>query len=131
MFIKSKISRILSVLHREPKPIFAKISYLHANKSLEGKRIIITGGGRGIGFSMAKKFVAENAEVLIAGRNEEILKKSAAEIGCKYLGLDVQDVKSFKDFFDRAEELIGEANCLVNNAGISLHEDNILAGLSL
>ena len=103
-------------------PTIAKISYLQPQNQLVGKKIIITGGGRGLGFAMAKKFKTEGADVLIAGRNEQILKSSAEEIGCKYLILDVQNIDSFKSFVDEADRLLGGVNCLVNNAGISLHE---------
>lgn len=126
--LKSKIRHLISfMLHGEPKPLYANITYLQPNERLKGKRIIVTGGGRGLGFAMAKRFVMEGAEVLIAGRNEETLMKSATEIGCKYLRLDVQEVESFQNFFNKAENLMGMINCLVNNAGISLHEENILS----
>lgn len=119
-------SIISFLLHGKKKPIVAHISYLSPSNRLKSKKIIITGGGRGLGFSMAKKFLAEGAEVLIAGRNEKILKKSAQEIGCKYLQLDVQNIESFKNFINQADCLLGGANVLVNNAGISLHEDGFL-----
>lgn len=128
MSIKSKIKHAISfLLHGETKPTIAHISYLQPNNLLAGKKIIITGGGRGLGFAMAKKFIAEGAEVLIAGRNDKTLKASAEEIGCKYLALDVQNVQSFKSFIDEADKLLGGVNCLVNNAGISLHENGFLA----
>ena len=127
MSLKSKINHAISfLLHGEPKPTYAKVTYLQPNQQLAGKKVIITGGGRGLGFAMAKKFVAEGADVLIAGRNGDTLSRSAAEIGCKYLQLDVQDVRSFKAFIDEADKLLGGANCLVNNAGISLHENGFL-----
>lgn len=106
--------------------VTANITYNSPNQTLVGKKIIITGGGRGLGFAMAKKFKAEGAEVLIAGRNEKTLKDSAEKIGCKYLVLDVQNVASFKTFINQADELLCGVNCLVNNAGISLHEPTFL-----
>lgn len=128
MKVKQTIRRILSfLLHGETRPIYANISYLRPNERLKGKNIIVTGGGRGLGYAMAKRFTEEGATVLIAGRNVETLKKSSAEIGCAYLELDVQDIDTFCEFFNKAENLIGKVNCLVNNAGISLHEENILA----
>lgn len=127
MSLKSKLKQTISfIIHGKPKKTIANISYLQPNNQLLGKRIIITGGNRGLGYAMAKKFKAEGAEVLIAGRNEKTLKTSAEEIGCKYLQLDVQDINSFKTFFDKAEKILGEINCLVNNAGISLHEKGFL-----
>lgn len=92
MGIKSKLKHTISfLLHGEVKPIYANIHYLAPNEHLKGKKIVITGGGRGLGFAMAKKFVSEGAKVLIAGRNEQTLKQSASEINCLYLPLDVQD----------------------------------------
>ena len=129
MSLKSEIKRIISFLfHGAPKHTYThvNVSYLLPNKQLAGKKIIITGGGRGLGFAMAKKFISEGAEVLIAGRNADTLAISAAEIGCKYLQLNVQDVSSFKIFIDEANKLLGGVNCLVNNAGISLHENGFL-----
>lgn len=125
--MKTFVKHVLSfLLHGETKPTIANISYLQPNKRLTGKKIVITGGGRGLGFSMAKKFKEEGAEVLIAGRNEQTLKESAAKIGCLYQKLDVQDTNSFVTFFDKAETLLNGINCLVNNAGISLHENGFL-----
>lgn len=122
-----KIMHMASVfLHGKPRPVVANISYLGPNERLRGKKIIITGGGRGLGLSMAKRFISEGADVLIAGRNEDTLKNSATELGCKYLQLDVQNIDEFKEFVRHADNILGGVNCLVNNAGISLHENSIL-----
>ena len=114
------------IFHGTPKKVIANITYLQPNNLLVRKKILITGGGRGLGYAMAKKFKSEGAEVLIAGRNEKKLKISAERIGCKFLMLDVQDVNSFKSFIDDADRMLGGINCLVNNAGISLHEKGFL-----
>lgn len=124
MNLKSRLKHIVSfLLHGDPKPVYANISYLSPNETLCGKKVVITGGGRGLGFSMAKKFVAEGAEVLIAGRNMKVLEESAKKLECKYLQLDVSNPSEFDAFMDKAEELLGGLNVLVNNAGISLHEN--------
>ena len=114
------------LLHGETRPVVAHITYLQADRQLEGKKIIITGGGKGIGYAMAKKFKAAGADVLISGRDEAKLKVAANEIGCSYLTLDVRDTESFESFIDDANRILGGANCLVNNAGISLHENGFL-----
>ena len=127
MSFKQKIKHAISfLLHGEPKPTYANVSYLQPNQQLANKKIIITGGGRGLGFSMAKKFISEGAEVLIAGRNEKTLRESASILGCKFLILDVQCIKDFDVFFDEADKMLDGINCLVNNAGISLHEKGFL-----
>lgn len=124
MSLKSRLKHLVSfLLHGDPKPVYANISYLSPNETLCGKKVVITGGGRGLGFSMAKKFVAEGAEVLIAGRNIKVLEESAKKLECKYLQLDVSNPSEFDAFMDKAEELLGGLNVLVNNAGISLHEN--------
>lgn len=104
------------------KNITANISYLQPNGRLAGKKIIVTGGGKGLGAAMAKKFVAEGASVLISGRNEQTLRSTADKIGCKYLTLDIQNTAELDNFISEANRLLEGVDCLVNNAGISLHE---------
>lgn len=102
--------------------ITANISYLQPNERLSGRKIIITGGGKGLGAAMATKFISEGATVLISGRNEKTLKEKAQQIGCEYLTLDVQDTESLDKFIHDADRILDGVDCLVNNAGISLHE---------
>lgn len=124
MGIKSKLKHMISfLLHGDPKPIYANITYLSPNETLRGKKVVITGGGRGLGFAMAKKFKAEGAEVLIAGRNLKVLEESAQTIGCDYLKLDVSNPSEFDAFMKKAVDKLNGINVLVNNAGISLHEN--------
>lgn len=114
------------VLHGIPEvTIKADISYISSGEFLRGKRIVVTGGGRGLGLAMAKKFQSEGARVLIAGRNIELLKKIATQYDFEYCRLDVQDVSSFADFWEEVFHKLGWVDALVNNAGISLHEGNI------
>lgn len=91
---------------------------------LDNRRVVVTGGGRGLGFSIAARCVAEGATVLLTGRNRDSLEKAASMLGgAKYLVLDMNDVDTFPSFFSKAEELLGgEVDSLVCNAGISLHE---------
>ncbi len=121
--LKSKLKKLLSfLLHGKQRPVYAKITCIDPSNKLKGKKIVVTGGGRGLGASMAEKFVKEGAYVLIAGRNESVLKTTADKIGCQYLTLDVSDVYTFDNFINKAEEMLGGITSLVNNAGISLHE---------
>lgn len=121
MSLRSIVQSILS--YRRPiTNLSASITYLAPNESLLGKKIIVTGGGRGIGFSIAEKLMKEGAEVLIASRSEESLNKIASQIGCKYLTLDITKPDSFSQFIEDADKALGGLNGLVNNAGVSLHE---------
>lgn len=124
MSVKQFIKRgLIFIFKGTPvKKTVAEISYLSPSCTLKGKKIIITGGGSGLGLSMAKKFIDEAAEVLIAGRNLNKLEKAADKLGCKYLQLDVSDCGSFENFIAQANQKLGGINVLVNNAGVSLHE---------
>ena len=104
------------------KNITAHISYLQPDGRLAGKKIIVTVGGKGLGAAMATKFVSEGATALVSGRKEVDLKATANKIGCSYVTLDVQDTSVLDRFIQDADEILGGADCLVNNAGISLHE---------
>ena len=104
------------------KNISANITYLKPHGRLNGKKIIVTGGGKGLGAAMAKKFKEEGASVLISGRNEALLKETAEKIGCMWLRLDVQDTSGLDRFVAEADCMLDGVDCLVNNAGISLHE---------
>ena len=102
----------------------AKISLSSPTDKLAGKKIIVTGGGRGLGAAMAKNFVQEGASVLITGRSEDTLKKTSEEIGCSYMVLDMMSPEKFDKFINDAEGKLGGLDVLVNNAGVSLHENS-------
>ena len=103
------------------------VGQIQAGNILQGKKIVITGGGSGLGYAMAKKFISEGAEVVISGRNADKLKVAAEKIGssnCKTVVADVCDVAHSMDFLENAKELLdGRIDCLVSNAGVSLHEN--------
>lgn len=103
------------------------IDQIQSGNILKGKKIIITGGGSGLGFAMAKKFISEGAEVVISGRNADKLNLAVEKLGssnCKSIVYDVCDVDYSMDFLEKAKNLLGgQIDCLVSNAGISLHEN--------
>ncbi len=88
---------------------------------LKGKRILVTGGGSGLGKEMTRHFVKHGAEVYICGRRENVLKDAADEImsehGGKvnYFPLDIRDAMSIEE---NIENVFNEAplDGLVNNA---------------
>jgi len=89
--------------------------------TLKGKSILITGGGSGLGLSMAKRFAELGANVAICGRTEQKLLDAAEELrsfGTKIL-THVVDVRDYKAVGEMVERLVGEfgvLNGLVNNA---------------
>lgn len=114
------------VLSSSPeKHVSVTVAQVAAGSLLAGRRVVVTGGGRGIGFAMAERFASEGALVCISGRNEESLKTACAKIGAaaSYVVADVRDVERAGVFLDEcAQHLGGEADSLVANAGVSLHE---------
>lgn len=110
-----------------PQDVRANITISDRSSCLKGKNIIITGGGRGLGFYIAERCVADGANVLITGRKEDTLIEASKKLNnCHYIPFDVTDFAHIKPFFDKCELLFGSLpDCLVNNAGISLHEGTI------
>lgn len=122
----SLIKRILWYF-KPLKTTIVNISVTDPSRKLADKRVIVTGGTRGLGYYIAKRFKAEGATVLITGRDETKTAIAAKEIGCEHLCLDVTRLESFKKFFgDARTKLGGQIDILVNNAGISLHEGNMM-----
>lgn len=120
-----KIANTFIQITQDKVVTIANISYIEASNKLKGKKVLITGGSKGIGFSIAKKFVEEGAEVVITGRNINDLNVASSQIGCKYIAVDATDFSNIDDTINKTVEMLGGLNILVNNAGISLHEGNI------
>lgn len=125
------IKRILAIVknYLTRKKIFINFSSINYGQVLHGKRIVVTGGSRGLGYAIAQKFVNEGAGVLITGRNENTIKEAQKKIGglCKGIVHDMTDIEHMDEFIVEAERLLGGTiDILVCNAGISLHESSIL-----
>lgn len=88
-------------------------------KRLEGKRVLITGGGTGIGAGIARAFAAEGAKVTVSGRREGPIKSVAAEIGGHYVAGDVSLRADAERMVAGAVEAHGALDVLVNNAGVA------------
>ena len=100
----------------ENNPIFSKIF------SLKGKIALITGGGSGIGFDIAKSMIATGATVIITGRREFALQESIKTLGknAHYIVNDVTELKKLAALVDEIETQYGYIDILVNNAGINM-----------
>ncbi len=80
---------------------------------LEGRRVLITGGGSGAGADLARGFAAAGAAVVIAGRRREALEAVAEVTGAKVVVADVTDEGSVAAMFAAA----GPCDIVVANAG--------------
>ncbi len=89
-------------------------------RSLAGRVVVVTGGGRGIGRAIARSLTAEGARVAIGDLDAPAAEAVAAELGGAAFGagLDVTDHAAFSAFLDDVEQRLGPLDVLVNNAGI-------------
>jgi len=89
-------------------------------RSLTGKVVVITGGGRGIGAATARALAARGARVAIGDVDLATAQATAAQLGGGTLArfLDVTDRPGFTAFLDEVERELGPLDVLVNNAGI-------------
>jgi 3-oxoacyl-[acyl-carrier protein] reductase len=101
---------------------------------LEGKKCVVTGGGRGIGRGIALSFAKEGADVAIIDRIIENAEQVAGEI--QALGVqgfahsaDVSNETSITAALTAAEQQLGQIDVLMNNAGINTHV--LLADMSV
>jgi NAD(P)-dependent dehydrogenase (short-subunit alcohol dehydrogenase family) len=87
------------------------------------KVILITGGGTGIGQACAKAFLALGAKVVLNGRRQDILEKTAADLdpSAERIAIvvgDIGQVDIAKKLVRTAIERFGQVDILINNAGI-------------
>ncbi|MFI6903592.1 SDR family oxidoreductase [Nonomuraea sp. NPDC050394] len=82
--------------------------------SVEGKKVVVTGGSRGIGRMIAAGFVAAGAEVYISARKAHEVAKTAAELGCAGVPADLSTPEGVAGLVSAVD---GPLDVLVNNAG--------------
>jgi NAD(P)-dependent dehydrogenase (short-subunit alcohol dehydrogenase family) len=92
------------------------------NLGLQGRRAIVTGGSKGLGFAIAHELVQEGAHVAICSRNEDEVQDAAEELRREGVTVyaqraDVTDAEQVRDFVTRAAGALGGIDALVNNAG--------------
>lgn len=94
-------------------------------KKLENKVAIITGGGKGIGYGLARAFAREGANIVITGRTEGRLQNAKQaleeEFGIRVLTVaaDGADEAAVKNVIARTVETFGRIDTLINNAQTS------------
>ncbi len=82
-----------------------------------GRVVIVTGGGKGVGRGITRRFLESGAEVVICGRSEP---EQAVEVGGRrahFTAADVRDVAQVEAVMDFAKARCGRIDVLVNNAG--------------
>ena len=88
---------------------------------LQGKKILVTGGGTGLGKEMSEHYIQHGADVVICGRRESVLAETAEEFKEKYgstvryQALDIRSAQDVDDYIDTIFQE-GPLHGLVNNA---------------
>lgn len=97
----------------------------------DGKVVLVTGSGTGIGQAIAKKFAEHGANVILMGRRREPLEATAKELESIiskvnsnarvrfFAGVDVSNKDEVVDMFNAIGKEFGRLDILVNNAGVS------------
>jgi len=94
---------------------------MYADGVLKDKVVVVTGGGSGLGRSMALRCAELGAKLVLAGRRQEKLDEVVGEItaaGGEALGIstDIRDYDAVSGMVQQAVERFGKIDCLVNNA---------------
>ncbi len=90
--------------------------------ALKGKVILVTGGGTGLGKSMAGYFCQLGAKIIISSRKEDVLQTTAREFeevyGAEVLALpcDVRDYGALEEMFEKGISHFAKVDAVVNNA---------------
>jgi len=85
---------------------------------LSGKVALVTGGSRGIGKAIAKEFAANDASIVISGKDKTKLDESAKELGALAIQADIRKESEVQSLIDKTVEKFGRLDVLVNNAGV-------------
>jgi NAD(P)-dependent dehydrogenase (short-subunit alcohol dehydrogenase family) len=96
---------------------------------LNGKVVLVTGGGSGIGLAAAKGFLDEGARVAITGRNSQKLEEAAKSLAAGeelfHYPADLTEPDQVKTLVDKVTKHFGPLDILVNNAGLNIKERSI------
>ena len=93
-------------------------------KSFKDKSVLITGGSKGLGLLLARRFAAEGARLTLVARDEAKLKRAGAGLRARYradvltVPCDVRDRDQVKEAVRQTLAHFGRIDVLVNNAGI-------------
>jgi gluconate 5-dehydrogenase len=87
----------------------------------DGKTVIVTGAGTGIGFSVAKRFHQKGARVVLSGRREQVLREAASQIATdparlRVVPADIASEADVANLFAAAMRWTSRVDVLINNA---------------
>jgi len=100
---------------------------MYKNFDISGKKALVTGGSKGIGFAIAKDLLLAGCEVLITARDEKQLSDAAKSLShhnspIHFLKTDISKEADRKILADFIESKFGELDILVNNVGTNIRK---------
>ncbi|KAJ8905877.1 hypothetical protein NDN08_002381 [Rhodosorus marinus] len=97
----------------------------------KGRGVVVTGGTKGIGFAMARKFASLGHRVVICGRSEDSLRDAMEVMDGNVYGIscDVSEAKSVESLANFATEKLGRIDIWINNAGSNAYSRRDLRDL--
>ena len=102
---------------------------MNVSGMLKGKVAVVTGGTRGIGFEIVKKFLEAGAKVALFGSRQETVEKALAKLkeekaNAEVMGLcpSLGEYSEVEKAIQEVKDTFGQIDILVNNAGISARE---------
>lgn len=94
---------------------------------LSGKTAIVTGGGKGIGYAIVRRFLREGAQVVIADSDDDIGTKAVEDLSdlgdVEFVSTDVGERLDVHNLVAATKNAFGDIDILVNNAGIASGKD--------
>ena len=98
-----------------------KIRSMFKEQLFRDQTVLVTGGGSGIGFAIAEKYLSYGAEVYIASRKKERLEAALTKLSpqgpCRAFPLDIREPEAIEELAALIKKESGKLDILVNNAG--------------
>ena len=102
-----------------------------AARRLDGRVAVITGAASGIGLATARRLASEGAIVVVADLNDEAGPAAAADLGGRYVRVDVTSPEDNERMYAEAFDAYGRVDIAFHNAGISPPDDDSILDTGL
>ena len=124
--LRKKLQRLLRYMRTGRRDVNLAPFQVQSSRCLEGKSVLVTGGGSGIGLAIARKCIACGARVVVTGRNREKLMCACKGFEAETMSPVVWDVCALDAIEANIDAAMvaagGKIDVLVNNAGIAERE---------
>src|SRR5262245_61690407 len=98
---------------------------------LSGKKAVVTGGTKGIGYAIARALIGGGVDVIVSARHDKEIAQTVSQLNefgpgrCAGFVCDVRSESHVKELFANVVKVLGGLDILVNNAGIGIFEKTV------